>query len=146
VKVVTKPNSVFMANQLRPVLLKIARHLRREVHELGVTGGQATVLALIEANRGIGVGRLAELEGVSRPRMSKVVQELQIAGLVVGERGTDRRRVGLEVTPVAREVLGSVRKRRTAWLAARLQNLEPEELEALRDAIPLLEKLLEAPE
>jgi DNA-binding MarR family transcriptional regulator len=144
VKVVTDP--VVIANELRPVLLKLARHLRREVHELGVTGGQATVLALIEANHGIGVGRLAELEGVSRPRMSKVVQELQTAGLVLGERGTDRRRVGLEVTALARDVLASVRKRRTAWLAARLENLEPDELDALDAALPLFAKLLEPPE
>jgi DNA-binding MarR family transcriptional regulator len=144
VNVVTDP--VTVANELRPVLLKLARHLRREVHELGVTGGQATVLALIEANRGIGVGRLAALEGVSRPRMSKVVQELQAAGLVVGERGTDRRRVGLELTPIARDVLGSVRKRRTAWLAERLENLEASELDALEAAIPLFAKLLESPE
>jgi DNA-binding MarR family transcriptional regulator len=135
-----------VANDLRPVLLKLARRLRREVHELGVTGGQATVLALIEANHGIGVGRLAELEGVSPPRMSKVVQELQAGGLVVGERGTDRRRVGLEVTPLARDVLASVRNRRTAWLAERLENLAPDELAELESAIPLLEKLLEAPE
>jgi DNA-binding MarR family transcriptional regulator len=144
VNVVTDP--VLVANELRPVLLKLARHLRRELHELDVTGGQATVLALIEANHGIGVGRLAELEGVSRPRMSKVVQELQTAGLVLGERGTDRRRVGLEVTPLARDVLASVRKRRTAWLAERLENLEPDELDALDAAIPLFAKLLEPPE
>jgi DNA-binding MarR family transcriptional regulator len=78
--------------------------------------------------------------------MSKVVQELELAGLVVGERGVDRRRVGLTLTPLARDVLQSIRKRRTAWLAARLQQLEPQELAGLEGAIPLLEQLLEAPE
>jgi hypothetical protein len=43
-------------------------------------------------------------------------------------------------------VLASVRKRRTAWLAERLENLEASELDALEAAIPLLAKLLESPE
>jgi len=33
-----------LANRLRPVLLKLNRHLRREVHPLGVTGGQVALL------------------------------------------------------------------------------------------------------
>jgi len=119
--VVTDP--LTLANELRPVLLKLARHLRRELHELDVTSGQATVIALIDQHPGIGVGRLAELEGVSRPRMSKVVHDLLAQDLVRSERGTDRRRVGLAVTARGKHVLRSVRKRRTAWLAARLEQL-----------------------
>jgi DNA-binding MarR family transcriptional regulator len=141
--VVTDPLAV--AHALRPVLLTLARHLRRELRELGVTSGQATVLAQIQSNPGIGVGRLAELEGVSRPRMSKVVQELQVAQLVESERGTDRRRVGLAVTPKGRNVVQSVRRRRTAWLAERLQRLDPDELEAVELALPHLAKLLDPP-
>src|SRR5689334_10272364 len=33
-----------LANRLRPVLLKLNRELRREVHSLGVTGGQVGLL------------------------------------------------------------------------------------------------------
>jgi hypothetical protein len=33
-----------LANQLRPVLLKLNRELRREIHSLGVTGGQVGLL------------------------------------------------------------------------------------------------------
>jgi DNA-binding MarR family transcriptional regulator len=141
--VVTDP--VTLANELRPVLLKLARHLRRELHELEVTSGQATAIALIGQHPGIGVGRLAELEGVSRPRMSKVVHELLARGFVESERGADRRRIGLAVTASGKQVLRSVRKRRTAWLAARLEQLEPAELEAVETAIPHLAKLLELP-
>lgn len=140
-KTVTDP--VVVANELRPVLLKLARQLRRELHELGVTGGQVAVLAHVAREPGIGVGRLAELEGVSRPRMSKVVQDLCAADLVATERGSDRRRVGLALTPRARTVLKSVKRRRTAWLASRLERLAPEELDALEAAIPFLERLLE---
>ena len=99
----------------------------------------------MKQNPGIGAGGLAEREGVSRPRVSKVVQELVAAGLLVGERGSDRRRVGLELTPAGHAVLKSIRRRRNAWLASRLRMLDPEDVEQLEAAIPLLAKLLEAP-
>ena len=142
----TVTDPVAVAAELRPVLLKLARHLRRELHQLDVTAGQASVLAHVQQSPGIGAGELADREGVSRPRMSKVVQELIAAGLLVGERGSDRRRVGLEVTAAGRSVVKSIRRRRNAWLGARLTNLEPDELEQLEAAIPLLAQLLEAPE
>jgi DNA-binding MarR family transcriptional regulator len=144
-KVVTDP--VGTANELRPVLLRLARRVRREVHEADVTAGQAGILAAIEKYPGIGVAGLAEHEGVSRPRMSKVVRDLCAAGLVASEReGADRRRVGLELTPDGRAVVQSIRRRRTAWLASRLQTLDPDELARLEETIPLLARLLEESE
>lgn len=142
----TVTDPVVIANELRPVLLKLSRQVRRELHELDVTAGQVSILAHISGRPGIGVGALAELEGVSAPRMSKVVHELLAEGLVTSERGTDRRRVGLAVTARGNTVLRSVKKRRTAWLAARLERLDPEELDALVDAIEPLTKLLKAAE
>lgn len=143
-KTVTDP--VVIANELRPLLLKLGRQLRRELHELDVTASQVTILSHLEKHPEIGIRRLAELEGVSQPRMSKVTQELLVAGLVERHPGADRRRVGLVVTDRGRQVLRSVKKRRTAWLATRLQRLEPDELAAVEAALPLLERLLEEPE
>ncbi len=40
-------DSVELANRLRPVLLQLNRHLRREAHAEGITGGQAALLAQI---------------------------------------------------------------------------------------------------
>jgi len=88
-KTVTDP--VTIANELRPVLLKLSRQVRRELHELDLTAGQVSVLGYIANHPDIGVGALAELEGVSAPRMSKVVRELCAAELVSSERGSDRR-------------------------------------------------------
>jgi DNA-binding MarR family transcriptional regulator len=143
-KTVTDP--LVVANELRPVLLKLSRRLRRELHELDVTAGQVSILGHLSKHEDIGLTELAELEGVSAPRMSKVIQEMLVAGLVKRHRGLDRRRVGLNITDRGKTVLRSVRKRRTAWLASRLQALEPDELAALEDAIPHLAKLLDAPE
>jgi DNA-binding MarR family transcriptional regulator len=133
-----------VANRLRPALLKLARELRRESHALGVTGGQVTLLIQIHRNRGIGVNELAARERISAPAMSKHVARLEAAGLVRRTRDEqDGRRHGLSVSAEGERVLRSVKSRRTAWLAARLKQLEPAELEALDAAIEPLVRLLE---
>jgi DNA-binding MarR family transcriptional regulator len=142
--VVTAIDPVSVANRLRPVLLKLNRHLRREIHSLGVTGGQASLLFTIQARPGIGVRELAALERMSAPGMSKYVGRLEAAGLVARDPSVkDRRRVGLRVTPEAERVLRSVKSRRTAWLAARLRELSEEELEAVDRALEPLAELID---
>src|SRR5262249_11736774 len=74
-----------LANQLRPVLLKLNRELRREIHSLGVTGGQVSLLVAIKQTPGIGVRELAAQERMSVPGMSKFVTRLEEAGLVKAE-------------------------------------------------------------
>jgi DNA-binding MarR family transcriptional regulator len=113
--------------------------------DLGVTGSQVTLLVQISQSPGIGIGDLAEREGVSAPRMSTAVQRLVAQGLVSRTRGADRRCVKLEVTPEGKAILRSVRSRRTAWLAARLKQLAPEDLDALEAAAAPLARLLEVP-
>jgi DNA-binding MarR family transcriptional regulator len=133
-----------LANRLRPVLLRLNRELRREIHSLGVTGGQVALLVQINYRPGIGMRELAALERMSVPGISKFVAKLEQAGLV--QRAAvegDQRRVGLTLTSAGQKVLRSVRSKRTAWLAARLRGLEPEELDAIDAAIEPLAKLLE---
>jgi DNA-binding MarR family transcriptional regulator len=133
-----------LANRLRPVLLKLNRGLRREVHSLGVTGGQVSLLIQIKARPGIGMRELASVERMSVPGMSKFVAKLEDAGLVQrAPVAGDQRRVGLSLTPAGHKVLRSVKSKRTAWLAARLRHLPPEQLEALDAAIEPLAHLLE---
>jgi DNA-binding MarR family transcriptional regulator len=135
--------SHMVANELRPVLLRLARELRREIHSLGVTGGQMSILAAISHAPGITASAVAEQERVSAPAMSNHVARLEKAGLIERTReGLDRRRVGLSLTAEGQKVLRSVRKKRTAWLAARLDNLTDDDRAAIERAIPALEQLL----
>jgi DNA-binding MarR family transcriptional regulator len=139
-------SAVRVANRLRPVLLRLARELRREVHPLGVTGGQVTLLVQIRRHAGIGVRELAAREGISAAGMSGHVSRLERAGLV--ERRADAgdlRRHGLHLTAEGERVLRLVRSRRTAWLAERMKGLSPDELRALDEAIEPLERILGEP-
>jgi DNA-binding MarR family transcriptional regulator len=133
------------ANRLRPLLLQLNRHLRRELGPLGITGGQAALLHTIRRHPGIGVSELAAMERISRPGMSGYVDRLEASGLVRRVRSQhDRRRVGLEVTAAGVRMLRSARTRRTAWLARRMRQLSVEQLAALEQAIEPLEALLAA--
>ncbi len=131
-----------VAGRLRPVLLRLGRELRREIHSLGVTGGQVSLLIAIKHHPGITASELAAEERVSAPGMSGQLVRLEAAGLIERVRASDRRRIGLFLTDAGDKVLRSVRKRRTAWLVARLEQLEPEERERIEAALEPLEKLL----
>ena len=140
----TISDPVTVANRLRPVLLQLNRQLRRELAPLGITGGQAALLHLIRRHPGIGVRELARLEGVSAAAMSTALTRLEAAGLLRRTRShADRRRVGLELTDDGQRVLRSARSRRTAWLAARLKRLTPEELDTIDRVIDPLSRLLD---
>lgn len=142
---VTVLDPVAIANGLRPVLLHLNRHLRRELHALGVSSSQVSLLAAIHRQPGIGVAALAASEGTSAPSVSIHIDKLEAAGLVTRTRGdaTDRRRVGLSCTPEGTRVLRAVRSRRTAWLASRLRALPEEQLRAIEAAIAGLSALVE---
>jgi DNA-binding MarR family transcriptional regulator len=140
IRVVNDPMTI--ASRLRPVLLRLARELRREIHSLGVTGGQVSLLVSIKQNPGITATELAERERVSAPGMSGHLVRLEAAQLIERTRASDRRRIGLFLTAEGEKVLKSVKKKRTAWLVARLERLEPEEREDIERSIDALEKLL----
>ena len=135
-------NEVELANRLRPALLRLARELRREIHTLGVTGGQVSLLVAIKYSPGIGVRELASLERMSPAAISKAITKLEQLGLVERRELEDKRRVGLAVSEKGHQVLRSVRSRRTIWLADRLKALSSEERRAVEAALEPLEKLL----
>src|SRR4051812_42780394 len=133
-----------IANRLRPVVLQLNRQLRREIHSLGVTGGQVSLLVQIKQRPGIGIRELAALERISVPGMSKFVSRLEEASLVQrAPVAGDQRRVGLTLTAGGQKVLRSVKSKRTAWLSARLRELDPDQLEAIDAAIEPLAHLLD---
>jgi DNA-binding MarR family transcriptional regulator len=106
-----------------------------------------SVLTAIKHQPGITAARLAEQERISAPAMSNHLARMEKAALIARTRGDlDKRRVGLALTPEGEKVLRSVRKKRTAWLAARLEKLNAAERAAVEKAIAPLEKLLEADE
>ena len=132
-----------VASELRPVLLRLARELRKETEQLGITARQATLLWLVKRSPGLSLAELAAEEGISPPALSGHVDRLERAGLLERVRSSaDRRRVGLRLTEEGARVMRNVRARRTTWLAERLRILDPDELAAVDAAMPALLRLV----
>jgi DNA-binding MarR family transcriptional regulator len=135
-----------LADRLRPVMLKLSRHLRREALKVGVSALDAQLLLTIRKRPGSGVSELAELEQMSRPAMSNHVKRLEAAGLVRREEDApdgDRRRVRLVLSPAGNQALIAIRRSRNDWIEARLARLDARELQALGAAIDPLARLVE---
>ncbi|MEP6892490.1 MAG: MarR family transcriptional regulator [Gaiellaceae bacterium] len=125
------------------MLLRLARELRRETEALGVTSRQATLLSLIKEHPGLSLRELAVLERITAPSLSGHVDRLEQADLIERVRsGGDRRRVGLELTTAGDRLLRKVRAQRTTWLAERLAELSPDQIDAIERAIEPLNALL----
>lgn len=133
-----------VAADLRPVFLRLARELRKETEQLGVTARQVTLLWLVKRSPGLSLAELASEEGISPPAMSGHVDRLERAGLLQRVRSEDdRRRVGLRLTDEGERLMRRVRARRTTWLANRLAALDPSDLQAIEGAVPALTRLVE---
>jgi DNA-binding MarR family transcriptional regulator len=126
-----------LADGLRPTLLRLSRHLRREAQLLGLSPLDATLLTAVAKHEGLGVSELAEREQTSRPTMSAHVKRLEAAGWLkrLPPPSDDKRRFGLVITPTGRRALEAVRRRRNDWLAERLAALDPEARKALAGAL-----------
>ena len=69
----------------------------------------------------------------------------RLRGLVTrAAHPSDRRQVLVSLTPAAHELIAADRRRREAWLVAHLTDLDGDERELLREAVPLLERLAAA--
>jgi DNA-binding MarR family transcriptional regulator len=140
---VGKAGILATADALRPALLQLGRELRREARRAGVSTEQVATLVAIKYTPGITAGELAVADRVSPAAMSKLISRLERDGLIERTPSeTDRRRVGLKLTADGHRILRRVRSRRTAWLATRLQELEPDEQAAIAAAVGPLSQLL----
>jgi DNA-binding MarR family transcriptional regulator len=137
------------AARLRMAIVRTARRLRQEaasgaVGELTPTAGAA--LATVERHGPLTPSELAQIERVKRPTATRVLRVLTEAGLV--ERAADPedgRSALVSVTAAGRERLRRLRGRKNAYLARRMRDLPPADVEALERAATILEGILEEP-
>ena len=133
-----------LAAHLRIVVMRLQRRLRAEAgDELSPT--LVAALVSIERHGPITLGRLAELERVTPPSITRVVAALERDGLVLREADEHDGRVSrVAVTPAGERLLQASRTRKAAYLARRLENLDDGDLATVRAALPILERLLES--
>jgi DNA-binding MarR family transcriptional regulator len=85
---------------------------------------------------------LAQAEQVQLPTISRLISSLEHEGLVQRELDpNDRRVVLVRATPEGKRVLEEGRKRRIHDLAEQLRDLPPADLDILRRAAGILERI-----
>ena len=103
-----------------------------------------SALVTIERHGPLTLGRLAELERVKRPSVTRIVAALERQDLVACEVDAADRRVRMvAVTATARRLLLDSRTRKTAYLARHLRELPRGDVDSLAAAVDVLERLLE---
>jgi DNA-binding MarR family transcriptional regulator len=136
-------SDVGLATVLRSSVLRLSRQLRRQRedgHDL--TANQLSVLGALGKHEAMTIGELAAHEQVKPPSMTRIVSNMEEAGLVVRRpHPTDKRQVVVELTAAADTLIAANRRRRDEWLQTKLKKLTPEERDILRKAAPVLERL-----
>ncbi|MGI9019516.1 MAG: MarR family transcriptional regulator [Solirubrobacterales bacterium] len=132
-----------VASRLRLAIARTARRLRQS-SGTDLTAALTAALATVEARGPLTPSALASVEHVKRPTATRIVARLEEQGLV--ERTADpgdRRSFLVEITADGRALLRRLRKRKNAYLARRLRELEAEDVATLERAAGVLEHLLE---
>ena len=129
-----------LATRFRFALFPLVRQLRH--HNVDLTASQASALATISRRGPLTVGDLAKAEHVSSPMITKIAKGLEEEGLVTRTVDpTDKRVTQMTITKDGERRLERSRSRKNAWLARQFDNLSPEELDAIRAVIPVLERI-----
>jgi DNA-binding MarR family transcriptional regulator len=119
------------------------RHVRREDPGTGVPPAQLSALSVLVFGGPRTLTELAAAEQVRPPTMTRIVQSLEVDGLVRRVRDRNDRRVHrLHATAKGRRVMQGGRERRVANLAALLDRLSPDEIGCVREAAALVESAL----
>ena len=133
-----------LAARLRLSMIRLARQLRhQDPSELSLA--QLSALATVVRGGPLGVGQLAELEGLPSPAVTRLADKLEEAGLVTRRANpADRRGILVVATAAGTDLLARRAEVGTAWLAERLDALSESDRACLERVVALLEALATA--
>ena len=134
------------ATEVRRGVISLARRLRLERNEVGLTGLELSVLGQLHRRGPLTPGDLATAERVQPQSLTRTLAALGVAGLVSREPDlADGRRSLLAITEYGHAALRAEMAQRDAWLAAAMAaELSATEIGLLRLAGPLLDRLATA--
>jgi DNA-binding MarR family transcriptional regulator len=129
---------VDLAVDLRLAVGRLARRIR-QADNAGRTQSQLSIMASLDRLGACRLTDLATAEGISAPTVTKIVGNLEQAGLVERSASTeDRRSSMVRLSAEGRAELYRIRHERTAFVRRRLESLPRRDVEALKAALPVL--------
>jgi DNA-binding MarR family transcriptional regulator len=133
------PDAAEVADRLHSAAIHLLRRVRKEDDASGLTAPRLSALSVLVFGGPRTLGALAAAEQVRPPTMSVIVADLARAGLVAREPDPrDRRVVRVRATAEGERLMHQGRRRRTAWLTARLADLTAEDLATLDRAAAIV--------
>ncbi len=133
------------ANMLHSAALRLLRRARTADAEMDLDGPRASALSVLVFGGPLSIGRLATIEQVSAPAITKTVSALEADGLVERLRSdADRRVVVVRATSRGRAVLERGRAARVRVVAALLDGLSERDRRALDRAVQIVGDALNA--
>jgi DNA-binding MarR family transcriptional regulator len=133
-----------VAERLRTVVGRLGRSLRLTHVDGELSPSQREVLATITRRGTLRLSELAADEGLNPTMLSRIVAKLEAANLATRTPDeADARVVILAATDAGRVLCEQIRTERTDALLFALSHLSPEQLNALADAMPVLESLVD---
>jgi DNA-binding MarR family transcriptional regulator len=132
------------ADALHSAAIRLLRHARTADAGMDLDGPRASLLSVLVFGGAQPVGRLAQLEQVSPPAITKLVTALERDGLVQRIHSTvDRRVVEVAATRKGRERLERGRASRVSVIAGVLSGASRQDLATVRRAVNILAEALE---
>jgi DNA-binding MarR family transcriptional regulator len=132
-----------IANSLHSVAVRLLRQVRRVDVGMHLDGPRASLLSVLVFAGPQPVTRLAKIEQVTPPAITKLVTALEGDGLVSRERSPDDRRLVLVVaTAAGRRLLEQGRAARVRAVADLLDGASLDDLVTLRDAADIIARRL----
>jgi DNA-binding MarR family transcriptional regulator len=133
-----------IAERVHAAALRLLRRLRKSDIAMGVSPAKASALSVLVFGGAQTLKDLAAAEQVRAPTMSRLVAELEAAGLATKTADAgDRRALKIAATAKGKALLEAGRERRLAVLAKQVAGLSAAEQTLLKRAAALLGRLNE---
>jgi len=137
-----------VADRLHSLAIHLLRRVAAADQRSGVTGPRLSVLSVLVLGGGPRTpGALAVAERVRPPTMTRLIQAMEVEGLVArAPSRDDARSTIIRATAAGQRVLRRARARRLAALRGLLSGLVPGQLAHVERAVRILRPLVAGPE
>lgn len=132
-----------VADRLHSAAIHVLRHARKQDVLARIGPARLSALSVLVFGGPMALGQLAAAEQVKAPTMSRIVAGLKRSKLArIETDAKDARRIRVTATPKGERLLQQARARRIGLLAETLGGLRKSELETLRRAAEMMERIV----
>lgn len=131
-----------LADRIHSAAIRILRRVRAEDQASGLSPPRLSALSVLVFAGPQTISALAQIEQVKAPTMSRLLKDMEYAGLISRRQDTkDERKVWIKATEKGERLMWRGRERRVRALATALMGMSKEDRKILRQAAGLIETI-----